>query len=166
MKLNPGEYIQVAHAFEVLLFLRSLLSVSSLSFKCIVCFLSWFFRLQKCFLWEFSVSGSVVIVVDIFLLIKEIYLLTLSNSSCLPQKIRRLGISRPPCSRSLEYYLLGLVILHLSLPPPFRTNKQVELIFFDKFPTIFLHFNTFKTKRSWTFLIFLWQSSILSRTGT
>ena len=147
MKLNPGEYIQVAHAFEVLLFLRSLLSVSSLSFKCIVCFLSWFFRLQKCFLWEFSVSGSVVIVVDIFLLIKEIYLLTLSNSSCLPQKIRRLGISRPPCSRSLEYYLLGLVILHLSLSPPFRTNEKVELIFFGQMPNYIFAFQYFYNKK-------------------
>ena len=64
----------------------------------------------------------------ILLLLTASNFFTLSTSSLVPQSVITQGISRPPCAKSLEYFLLGSVTLHDITPPFIMNSEQVELI--------------------------------------
>ena len=63
-------------------------------------------------------------------------LTALSIKSLVPRSVKTQGISRPPCGKFLEYFLLGSVTSQSIVPPFLMNSEQVELVFFSKCPTI------------------------------
>ena len=60
----------------------------------------------------------------------------LSTKSMVPRSVKTQGITRPPCGKSLEYFLFGSITSQSIVPPFLMNSEQVELVFFGKCPTI------------------------------
>ena len=112
-----------------------------------------------CFLDAGFLSAAVLLLID-----KSF--LALSVRSLVPCSVIVQGISRPPCTKSLEYLRCGFVTLQ-DIDPPSKINReQVELIFFGKCLTVIPAFVTFIAKGSWGFPSSRKHESISSITGT
>ena len=59
-------------------------------------------------------------------------LTALSTKYLVPRSVKIQGISRPPCGKSLEYFLFGSVTSQSIVPPFLINSEQVELVFFGK----------------------------------
>ena len=70
-----------------------------------------------------------------------------------------------PCSRSLEYCFLGLVILQVITPLQLNNKEHVELILLGICLTITPDFTTLTANGLYTLPTLYWQASVSPRNG-